>query len=356
MARKAAAQVAEGATPPEEPPVLTESVEVDLGEDIQSPDSTVVETVTSPPEPPQTPPTPPTPSPPEDTEKNDLRRRLKEVEDAAAASAREALEAKQALGRGEQQSQKQVFDAQYDALVNSMGGYQADLAAAKRELVVAGNDQDWERIGELHERIGRASSLLSQAEQTKERMDNWLENQKRQPQRQASQPQPRPQQTRQKTAAEIISEAPIPDSAKAWLRQHEEFITDEAKNQKLQSMHHVAKHNAGGEFTDAYFHQMDVLLGFKQDGAATSNGSAGQPMSSPQRQSAPVSAPPTREAPSMSTGRSPTSTKVTLSAAEREIAATIAVSRGMTQAEAEREYAKQKLEMQKAKADGRISQ
>ena len=95
-----------------------------------------------------------------------------------------------------------------------------------------------------------------------------------------------------------------------------------------------------------------LLLGHKP----STNGNGQRPVQSTQstvRQAAPVSAPPTREAPSMSTGRAPTPTSVRLNAAEREIAAALLVSRPdlKDQAGAEREYARQKLRMHREKAE-----
>ena len=57
----------------------------------------------------------------------------------------------------------------------------------------------------------------------------------------------------------------------------------------------------------------------------------------------------------MSTGKAPSSTKITLNADERGIAQQIAASRGITQKEAELIFAKEKQKMQALKANGSIS-
>jgi len=77
---------------------------------------------------------------------------------------------------------------------------------------------------------------------------------------QLAQPQER-QQRQLPTVEEIISNAPLPERAKAWLRDHPEYITDPERNARLQEMHHVAKYHAGEEYTDSYFDKMEALLG-----------------------------------------------------------------------------------------------
>ncbi len=181
-------------------------------------------------------------------------------------------------------------------------------------------------------------------------MDQQIENWKRQRQQPQRQQQPQqPQQQQPMTAEQIIANSELPSRAKDWLRKHSDYVTDPAKNAKLQKLHNVAEYQSGGEWTDAYFDRMDVLLGFKPE---KTNGAGTQPNI---RQSAPVSAPISREAPSMTTGRAPTPTKVTLDRHQREVAAQIAQSRNISQAEAEKEYAKQLIVMRKAKADGKLS-
>jgi hypothetical protein len=160
-------------------------------------------------------------------------------------------------------------------------------------------------------------------------------------------PQEQPQ-----TIEQIIEVSGLPERAKAWLRQHTDYLLDPAKNEKLQKMHHVAEYQAGDAYTDMYFERMEHLLGLRQ--APQSNGN-GQTHRQPVRQSAPLrqtvsfSAPPTREVPSMSTGR-PANVRRPLTPEQREAARYSGIS--------EREYQEQleKLEFQKAQGmhqDGR---
>src|SRR5262249_4655211 len=81
----------------------------------------------------------------------------------------------------------------------------------------------------------------------------------------ASQQQQQPQQPL--SVEDIIANAPIPDRAKSWLREHSEYVTDPQLNAKMQECHHVAKWQSGSEFTDDYFDRMEDLLGLQQPAA-----------------------------------------------------------------------------------------
>jgi hypothetical protein len=121
-----------------------------------------------------------------------------------------------------------------------------------------------------------------------------------------------PQEQQMPTAEQIIASSGLPENAKDWLRAHPEYVSDPILNAQMQKMHNVAEYQAGSEFTERYFDRMEILLGIKQEQPrqvqerpvtnatpATGNGAP------PRRQmAAPVSAPPTRDVPSMSTGKS----------------------------------------------------
>jgi hypothetical protein len=118
-----------------------------------------------------------------------------------------------------------------------------------------------------------------------------------------------PQEPQQPTTEEIIAASGLPDRAKAWLRERPEYVTDPVQNARLQKLHAVAEHQAGGEWTPEYFDRMEILLGLKQEASPSGNGQvraeSRPPVSAPTaprnaalprpRMAAPVSAPPTRE-------------------------------------------------------------
>jgi hypothetical protein len=136
-----------------------------------------------------------------------------------------------------------------------------------------------------------------------------MENAQRLNQPQPEWHEPAAAEPRQPTVEQIISISGLPERAKDWLRQHPDYVTDQAKNIKLQKMHHVAEYHAGSEYTDEYFNKMDELLGFKQPAPQpTRQQPSQQPAPARQQRAysgAPISAPPSREVPSYSTGRSP---------------------------------------------------
>lgn len=350
MARRsasAAAKVREDAEAPVVEPSLQDEIEIDLAElngtpqkqaaPDAEPDIEIAE---------------PTPhqAPPPDDEKETMRKRLQEME-AAEKLTREALaraqseQAESARLRQEaelraRQYEQNASQAEYDSWVNTIGAATSEIESAKHDLAAARADGRFDDEAAAIDRMNDARWKLNTAEQQKARLEYERERVKPQ---QAQQPQ------QVQSVDTIITNSGLPDRAKNWLRAHPDYITDANKNATMQKMHNVAEYQTGQTFTDAYFERMEVLLGFKPE-------TQQQPAASPQPQhsAAPVSAPPTRDAPSMSTGRAPTPTKVTLSPEEREVAASIAQSRGMTQQEAEREYARQKLRMIQEKQAGNI--
>jgi len=158
----------------------------------------------------------------------------------------------------------------------------------------------------------------------------------RQQQAQPREAEPQPQQPI--TAEQIIAGSGLPERAKNWLRQHPEFILDAAKNNTIIALHDVAKRQSGEEWTDRYFERMEDLLGLtprpEQVRPAANQpiqpryveaAPARTPVPQQARPAAPVSAPPTRDAPSMTTGRSP-SEPLRLTAEEQQLARTLGLS------------------------------
>jgi len=122
---------------------------------------------------------------------------------------------------------------------------------------------------------------------------------------------------------EIIDQCQLGETAKAWLRNHPEFVTDQGRNQQIVYLHDIAKRKCGGgEYTPDYFRVMDDLLGFSPAGNGKhlppsepvtppyNGASRSQPPSPSPRPPAPrpgytqpPAAPPTRQGYSLQTGR-----------------------------------------------------
>jgi hypothetical protein len=157
-----------------------------------------------------------------------------------------------------------------------------------------------------------------------------------------------PSQPQPVTVEQIIAGSGLPDRAKDWLRQHPDYVTDPAKNAHVQKMHHVAEYQTGGEtFTEKYFHRMEVLLGLRPEARqpAPQRGVQSAPARQQTYSGPPLSAPPTREVPSMTSGR-PVSVRRPLTPQEREAARFSGVS--------EAEYELQLRKMEALKAAGGI--
>jgi hypothetical protein len=174
-------------------------------------------------------------------------------------------------------------------------------------------------------------------------------------QRMAAEPQPQQPPTFEETIAHL------PERVQRWYRGNPEFLTNPEKAAQIQYAHHVARREVGEEGTEPYFARMEAMLGI----APRANGQAQRrpgpiesrpPVTAPapryeapprqqQRSAVPISAPPTREVPSMASGRVP-SRRVPLTAEQIEIAKASGIS--------VEEYERQLLKMEALKRAGAI--
>jgi hypothetical protein len=162
--------------------------------------------------------------------------------------------------------------------------------------------------------------------------------------RQAAQrPQPQPAAEPPPPTLEQMIEH-LPPRVQGWYRRDPELATNPEKAAQVQYCHHVAARETGEQFTDPYFDRMEQMLGLAPRPPAQP-----QPRPQPQQQprtrtsSAPVSAPPTRDVPSMVTGR-PTGGPMKLTDEEINLARTIGLS--------PERYAEEKRKMLQMKAAG----
>src|SRR5262249_24920784 len=204
-----------------------------------------------------------------------------------------------------------------------------------------------------------AKSALRQRLQEVERADQ-LSRQQLEEHRRVTQDAQRRQQP-----VDLIEQAiaNLPERMKRWYQTYPELLTDPEKAAQIQYCHHVARREVGEEFTEPYFDRMEQMLGFKQEQKPLQprpqpNGN-GQGPPDPNRQHAaprnaapvqrqqyagpPVSAPPTRDAPSMTTGRAP-SEPMRLTNEELELARTLKLS--------PQEYAEGKKRLLREKGEG----
>jgi hypothetical protein len=172
-----------------------------------------------------------------------------------------------------------------------------------------------------------------------------------------SHPQPPPQLQEPQEPQNPVEAflAKVPEATRNWLRAHPEYMNDPRKNAALQHFHWIAKDETGEEFTPRYIERIEHHLGMRRPQPSNGNGSAAPtpvqrqsaPVSAParDRMAAPVSAPPTRDVPSMSTGRSQ-SGPIRLTAAQIEIARASGIS--------DEQYAENLKKMERMKAAGEL--
>jgi hypothetical protein len=142
----------------------------------------------------------------------------------------------------------------------------------------------------------------------------------------------------------LLARSGLPERAQSWLRQHPEFLIDPRKNSSLQ-YHHFAVADEHEPYSAEYYQRMETLLGLRPDVSAPPVRSA-EPAPQLRRQQSPVgiSAPPTRETPSWSSGRRDSETRMTLTAQDRELAAMWNIS--------EQDYLKAKARVAREREQG----
>jgi hypothetical protein len=129
--------------------------------------------------------------------------------------------------------------------------------------------------------------------------------------------------------------ATMPEGVRGWLRARPQYLTDPEKNAQIQHAHLVAARESGDdEFGSQYYERLEHHLGLRPQRQPQQQA---RPASRPAvRQQTSVSAPPTRDSISMSTGR-PTGGTMSLSGEEREFARMVGLS--------DAEYAENKQRM-----------
>lgn len=276
----------------------------------------------------------------EDEEKVALRKQLADLK--AAEETRAARERALEAERDEARRQAQQHQVQYqtdleranlNTILNAIEANksEADRAQADYESAIA--DSDHKRAAEAQRRMSRAEAQIGQLEQGKEVLEAQIQM--------AEARAKEPPRTTDPVEASI---ARLPDPAKAWLRKNREYMTDQRKNAKIQALHWQVIDEGHDAFSTGYFESLETHLGMREKPKPKTE-EVREP--EPARRNPPVSAPVTRDVPSVTTGK-PASTRVTLSPAEREAAKFSGIT--------EQEYAKQKLRLQQEKAAGHYSE
>ena len=140
----------------------------------------------------------------------------------------------------------------------------------------------------------------------------------------------------------LLANSGLPERAQDWLRSHPEFVTDARKNSALQHYHWTCADECE-PYSDEYYNKMESLLGLRPPAQPAMR--TAEPVA-PRRQATggPVSAPPTREPPSWSSGRRASETRTKLTAEQVDMAHACGIT--------VEEYARQVERMNREKAAG----
>lgn len=224
--------------------------------------------------------------------------------------------------------QEETSQAQYDAIVNALEASKAEAEAAERALERAEFDADAKAKSDAYRRLARAEANITRLEDGKAAYEARLAEAKAKPKQDAPKPD-----------AFEAAISNMPPLVKDWMRSHPDYMTDQRKNAKIQALHWDVLDEGHAFGTQPYIEAMETKLGMREAPKNVEEHEEEQP----QRTTVVTQAPPTRDVPSAATGK-PSSTKVMLTAEEREVARLNDIT--------EIEYAKQKLKLQELKRSG----
>ena len=224
--------------------------------------------------------------------------------------------------------QEETSQAQYDAIVNALEASKSDAEAAERALERAEFDADAKAKSDAYRRLARAEANITRLEDGKAAYEARIAEAK-------ARPKPEVPKTDQFEA--VISN--MPPLVKDWMRSHPDYMTDNRKNAKIQALHWDVIDEGHAYGTKPYIEAMETKLGMREAPKKVEDNEEEQP----QRNAVVTQAPPTRDIPSSTTGK-PSSTRVTLTAEQRQLAASMKLT--------DVEYARELLKLQEFKKSG----
>lgn len=270
----------------------------------------------------------------------DLTKAEQSSRDREAALLRERDEARrlheEATQRGEQ-SREEADEARYVAILNALDAAESEAQSANGAFERAVSEGDYKAQAEANRRLAKAEAAISRHEEAKAAYEEAKKT------KEARKPETRT------VSSDPFEEAikQLPDVAKTWLRAHPEYITDTNKNEDIRYFDMTARRQGIRPYTPEYFESIEIQAGLRQAPQGDEEDEEVAEPPKPRRQQAVTSAPPTREATSLATGKAITS-KVTLNPEQRDIARKLGIS--------EIEYAKQLIKMREAKSNGRYTE
>lgn len=253
---------------------------------------------------------------------------------------REAQERADKLEQQNSQHANSQLEAEYDSVLNAIAAAESESAAASQAYESAAEVGNTKLMSEQQRKIARAEARLESLEQGKYALEGKREAIKNAPKVEKKE---LPKTDNDRFEAAIAN---VPDISKNWLRQHPTYITNQRMNIKLQAAHFATEDDGIEPHTPAYIEAIETKLGLK-------NKAKDDDDDEPEPRRTQVSAPVSRDTPSLDTGRS-TPTRVTLNSEERDMAHR--ARSDLSPGEAERVYAANKLKLIDAKKNGYYSE
>jgi hypothetical protein len=235
----------------------------------------------------------------------------------------EAERRAEAATRAVYEARGQVEDSNLQIVSNAIDTLKRETEILKANLRNAMAAGDHDAAADAQEAMADAKAKLLQ-----------LENGKAAMQEQAKQPRAPIERVAAHDPVEALASQLSPRSA-AWVRAHPEYARNERLTQKMIAAHNLITADGVQPDTDEYFESVERVLGV-QPAQAPATAAAEAPMSAAsaptQRRSSPAAAPVSRSGNGTGGGRS--STVITLTPQEREMASIMRMS--------DEEYAKNK--------------
>lgn len=284
----------------------------------------------------------------------DSQKRAEELQAAAQRERDAAMRRTAEVEREREQERADREDAEYNSVLTSIAAEQSSLEKAESDYAAFAAAGDWTSAAKAQRSMATASSRIDRLEDNKRVFDSRREEIKRNPppdQRPSPQPAPHDFESR------LASIPGLPDNAKDWLRKHPEFVNDTTANGRIGAAHnYLVNVKSVAAFSPAYFDALDQEFGFKTAAPpAAASDPEPQPQPAPQQRTMPMRAPVSRDVPSASGQRAPSS-RITLTPEERQIARTSFTAPDMTDAQKEYLYAQNKAKLAKQRANGSYPQ
>lgn len=260
---------------------------------------------------------------------------LKKSEAAHKAAAEQASRDREAALRRAnereleiQRFQQENQEFQYDAIGSALAAAKAEADMAQADIEAAIADGDSKAQADAYRRLAKAESNISRLEDGKSELEAAKKA--------AEKTTPARQQPNAVEAT--IDNSGLPETAKAWLTLHPEYLRDPRKNSKIQALHWDVLDEGHQAFSPEYFKSLEEHLGMREKPLSQEDRD-----NQPQNRSSIMSAPVSREVPG-SGGQRQQPGQVRLTAAQREAAKMAGVS--------EKTYAENLQKLNDMKANG----